>query len=94
MACARLFYPEINHFGTLGDKIFYRKKNNQQCQKQELFFSEMLFEKDCAMSSLDYLIYEDNKFNEIPNNEKMQRINTNVFLVSSRSVDENESTYY
>ena len=61
---------------------------------QELFFSEMLFEKDCAMSSLDYLIYEDNKFNEIPNNEKMQRINTNVFLVSSRSVDENESTYY
>ena len=85
MACARLFYPEINHFGTLGDKIFYRKKNNQQCQKQELFFSEMLFEKDCAMSSLDYLIYEDTKLDESKENEKIKQISETIFLVSTRS---------
>ena len=45
----------------------------------------MLFEKDCAMSSLDYLIYEDTKLDESKENEKIKQISETIFLVSTRS---------
>lgn len=71
----------------------YLIKCKLQTQKQEILFSEMLFEKDCAMSSLDYLVFEDNKLDEQLENEKMKIVGTNIFLVSSNSDIENESTY-
>lgn len=47
------------------------------------FFKEMLFEKDCAMSSLDYLIYEDSKLDKTKENVKIEQINSYVFLISA-----------
>ena len=49
-------------------KLINSKNNNEynfiqgklQTQQREILFSEILFEKDCAMSSLDYLVFEDN----------------------------------
>ena len=83
-------------------KLINSKNNNEynfiqgklQNQQREILFSEILFEKDCAMSSLDYLVFEDNKLDEQLENEKMKMIGTNIFLVSSNSDIENESTYY
>ena len=69
-------------------------KDKLHTKKQDHFFSEMLFEKDCAMSSLDYLTSEDSKLDLYDKNEKIKRINTNVFLVSSRSDYDNDSTRY
>ena len=89
MTCTRLF--KADSFKNSNDEFY---KNKQQIIKQELFFSEMLFEKDCAMSSLDYLTSEDSKLDLYDKNEKIKRINTNVFLVSSRSDYDNDSTRY
>lgn len=60
-------------------------KDKLHTKKQDHFFSEMLFEKDCAMSSLDYLIYEDTKLDESKENEKIKQISETIFLVSTRS---------
>lgn len=89
MTCTKLF--KSDSFKNRNDEFY---KNKQQIIKQELFFSEMLFEKDCAMSSLDYLTSEDSKLDLYDKNEKIKRINTNVFLVSSRSDYDNDSTRY
>ena len=70
--------------------IFY--KDIVESKKQEHFFKNILIEKDCAMSSLDYLIYEDSKLDEPKKNEKISQINDYVFLISSRSNDQ-ESTF-
>lgn len=84
MACTRLF--KVDSFKNSSDEFF---KNKRQFIKQELLFSEMLVEKDCAMSSLDYLVSEDSKLDLYDKNEKIKRINTYVFLVSSRSEYDN-----
>lgn len=86
MSCTKLFNNcNINS----SKRTFY--KDIVEAKKEEHFFKEMLFEKDCAMSSLDYLIYEDSKLDKSKENEKIKQLNDYVFLISSRSNDQESS---
>lgn len=87
MPCRHFLSPNTIKYSKC---IFY--KDIIESKKKEHFFKDILLEKDSAMSSLDYLIYEDSKLDEPKSKGKVDQINEYVFLISSSSNDQ-ESTF-
>lgn len=72
------------HFFYKTESHFVAQNQDQKVKNQ---FNTFLALKNKALSSLDFLDEEDNKL-EIELDKKYQRINSNVYLVSTRSDDD------